>query len=91
MIIALILNFIVSFIAMIFSIIPNVTVATLPLIGPYVYTFLSLAIGYWNTFIGILPYFALPWILFLKVILPFELTLLLLKVFLGHRTPAHFN
>jgi len=91
MIIALILNFIVSFIAMLLSIIPNVTIAQLPIIGPSVDTYLRLAIGYWNTFCGILPYFSLPWNLFINVIIPLEITLLLLKFFLGHRTPAHFN
>jgi cellulose synthase/poly-beta-1,6-N-acetylglucosamine synthase-like glycosyltransferase len=91
MIIALILNFIVSFIAMLFSIIPTVTIADIPIIGPTVYGLIVTAMGYWNSFVAILPYFGLPWTMFVKIIIPFELTLLLLKVFLGHRTPAHFN
>jgi len=87
MIIALILNFIVSFLAMILSPIPTVTVASVPFVGSFIQTYLTLAVHYFNTAITIVPYLALPWFIFTHVIIPFELTLLLLKVFFGSRTP----
>ncbi|MEN9919424.1 MAG: hypothetical protein RL662_1860, partial [Bacteroidota bacterium] len=71
MIITLFLQFIVSFIGMIFSIVPTVGVGDIPIIGTSVVTYLTLMIGYWNTAIGILPYLGIVSNMFLHVIIPF--------------------
>lgn len=87
MLIGLLLNFVANIVSVIFSIIPSVTLADLPLIGGEIEDFLYLMIGYWNTFEGIVPYMALIKDVFVMVILPFEFTLLMIKFFFGSRTP----
>lgn len=91
MIITLVLNFIASFIGMVMSIVPEVTIGSVPIVGPFIVTYLGMAVGYWNTFEGILPYVGIVKDMFVYVIIPFEVTLLLVKVFFGSRTPAHMN
>jgi len=46
--------------------------------------------GYYHNFMDIMPFLQLPFTLFIWVILPFELSLILAKVLLGHRMPK-FN
>lgn len=86
MITALILQFIANFVALIFSILPEVTVANIPFIGTFIYYYVGVAISYVNTMNTIVPYFLIVWQMFLWV-LEFEILLLLLKLFLGSRTP----
>jgi len=74
-----------------FVVVPSVTLASIPLVGSYISEFLLLGVGYMNAFFEIVPYAELPWRLFLLVILPFEISLLLLKVLLGSRLPANVN
>ena len=90
MIFTFIMSFIASFIGMIFDIIhfPIVTLAGIPFIGDTIIYYLTLVIGYWNTFLLVIPLFAIPWNLFLNIIVPFEIALIMLKFFLGHRSPV---
>lgn len=76
----------------IFWIIPDVSISDIPLIGSVARDSLITAVSYLNSFTSAIPYFQLPWNLFVFVILPFEITLLSLKFILGHRLPInHIN
>lgn len=46
-------------------------------------------VQYYNTAIDTLPYLQLPMQVFVYTIIPFEIGLLLLKVFAGSRTPTN--
>lgn len=71
---------------------PIVTISSIPIVGPSVYSVLVTVVSTWNAFLVTFPYAALPWKLFLFVILPFELLLLVAKLILGHRLPiSHAN
>jgi len=89
MIIALILGFIASFLAMVFSILPSVGVADIPFIGGYIVTYVSLAMSYWNLALEVIPYFQIVWSTFLYVIIPFEFAMLVAKFFFGSRLPTN--
>lgn len=89
MIITLFLTFIASIVGIILSIVPTVTVAGIPIVGGFVSTYLTLAVGYWVTAEGILPYIAIVREMLIYVILPFEFTLLIIKVFFGSRMPTN--
>lgn len=91
MIITLILDFIASIISQILSILPSVGVSDIPLIGSFISYYFSLAVGYWNTFLTLFPPFAVVWSAFLYIIIPFEISMIILKVFFGSRLPAHTN
>lgn len=65
------------------------TVANIPLIGSTVAPMLLNAVGYFNSFREIVPYFNVLWYVFLGLILIFEPLLIVLKFFLGHRAPIH--
>jgi len=82
MIINLILQFLVNILAFIFAIVPKVA---LP-IG--VHDTLIEAMGYFNSFMIEFPYLQPLWSLFLLII-SFEFGMILLKVFLGSRTPTN--
>lgn len=73
--------------SVVFYIFPVVTIADIPLIGDAISSSLYTAMGYWNSFMVTFPYAEATWNAFLFVIIPFEVALLLLKFFLGHRTP----
>ena len=89
MIIDLFIGVILSFIFAIFSFLPTVTIASLPIIGSAVSSTLILMIKYWNSFIETFPYAKLPWQIFLYVILPFEILMIIAKFFLGSRVPTN--
>jgi len=91
MITNLVIFVIVSIISTVFLILPAVSIASIPSIGPAVSSALITAVGIWNSFIVSFPYAGIAWNVFLIVILPFELLLLLAKFFLGSRVPAHTN
>jgi len=74
-----------------FSVFPVVTIASLPYIGPQISETLVTMVGMWNSFQDTFPYVTVVWHSFLWVILPFELLLLVGKIILGSRNPAHTN
>lgn len=79
------LNIITS---LILSIVPTVDLGDIPLIGISLRALLVNIMGYWNTAVETLPYLGTVWNTFLYVIIPFELGLIILKFFLGNRTPV---
>jgi len=89
MIIILLLNLLLLVFGTIFSILPVVTISSIPLIGPTVSTFLFTMVGVWNAFMLTFPYARIGWEVFLYVILPFEALMLIGKFFLGSRMPSH--
>lgn len=91
MVISLLLSAIVSIIAQLMSVLPNVGVADIPFIGGYIATYLGMAVSYINTGVIILPFLQVVWHSFVYVILPFEISLLVAKFFFGSRLPAHIN
>jgi len=68
---------------------PIVSISTIPIVGSSIYNAMAWGMGVWNAFLLTVPYAQLPWRIVLYVILPFELILLLVKVFLGSRVPVH--
>jgi len=66
----------------------SVDLTNIPYIGDSVYSAVVVAVGYWNTALSVVPYLELPWNIFINFIIWFELALIILKVFLGSRTPA---
>jgi len=89
MITSILINFIMLIVGAIFSLFPTVTVASIPFVGQYINTALVFMVTTWNSFLDIFPYAQLPWHLVLTVIIPMEVSLLLLKFFLGHRLPTN--
>lgn len=65
------------------------TIATIPIVGQYLSDILTTAVGYFNSFVVTFPYIVIDWQIFIYVIIPFELGLLVAKVLLGSRVPAH--
>jgi len=86
MIINLILSTIVLIITTVFSILPTVTIASIPVIGTTLNSTLITIIQTWNAFMNTLPYAQVVWQCVL-IILGFELLMLIGKFFLGHRMP----
>lgn len=66
-----------------------VTLEGIPYIGTEIVSILSTMTGLWNSFMETFPYADTAWTIFLYVIIPFEISLLVLKFFLAHRVPAH--
>jgi len=89
MIINLLINLILLIFGSLFVFFPTVTIASLPYVGPYVSSALINVATLWNSFLVFFPYALTPWHVFLFVILPFEGFLLLMRFFLGHRTPVN--
>jgi len=89
MIINLLFNLLILVFGWVFSVLPIVTVSSIPLIGEFVSTYLGVAMRAWNTFMETLPYARIGWDVFVTVILPFEGLLLLSKFILGSRMPAN--
>lgn len=75
----------------ILSVVPNVTIASLPTVGQTLSSTLLSMVTTWNAFMATFPYAQTVWHLFLWVIIPFELIILGLKFVLGHHIPAHLN
>lgn len=88
MIIYYLLSIIVSIFGVLFWIFPEVTISGIPIIGQPVSDILTVAVQYWNSFMETFPYAQTLWYVFLYMVIPFELGLLILKVFLGSRTPS---
>jgi len=88
MLIYLLLELIVSVLFIIFYLLPDAALADIPLIGNSVSSILLTVVRYWNTFMETFPYAQTGWDIFIYVIIPFEIALLTLKLFLGSRTPV---
>jgi len=91
MIFNLLFNLVVLVFGVLFVFLPEVGISSIPLIGDQAYYYLALAVSYWNTGVSIFPPARIVWTVFVWVVIPFEILLLLAKVFLGSRTPAHMN
>jgi len=89
MIINLITNFVLLLFGMIFVFFPKVTIADIPLVGAPFSEYFSGFMDTWYTILTMIPYLQDVWFVLLWVILPFEIGLLVMKFFLGHRMPAH--
>lgn len=89
MIITFLLSIIVTVFSFIFKIFPVVTIASIPYFGQSMSDTLIQVVGYWNGFMQTFPYALTAWHIFLWFIIPFEIGLLVLKFFLGHRTPVN--
>jgi len=85
MIFTYLISFVLNLLSAIFSVFGEVH------LPQFVYSTLALAMGYYNSAMQTLPFLELPFHMFLWVILPFELLLLVAKLFLGQRLPAHLN
>lgn len=68
-----------------------VTLADLPVIGLTVQGILINMVTTWNAFLVTFPYAELPWRLFLYGVIPLEITIIILKFILGHRSPVAHN
>jgi len=88
MIITLLLNFILLVFGTIFSFLPVVSIADVPIIGGTLRSLLVYIVQMWNAFLNTFPYAETAWYIFLVVILPFEILMLIAKFFLGSRSPA---
>jgi len=75
----------------IFSLLPVVSIASIPIIGPSVSTFLVTAVKLYNGFITTFPYAQTAFQALIYVIIPFELLMILGKFLLGSRVPANHN
>jgi len=91
MIITLLISIILNLISVIFIFLPVVTIADLPYFGEQISSTLVWAISTWNAFLITFPYAETAWHIFLWIILPFEVTMLVAKFFIGHRLPAQQN
>jgi len=80
-----------NFIRAVLSFLPRVDLSDLPIAGPTIQETLLEVIITWNAVMVTVPYLQVVWYVFLFGVMPFELGLLLLKVFLGNRTPQAIN
>jgi len=74
-------------IMIILNLIPDSSLASIPIIGDDIQDILLLVVTKWNAFIETVPYFQLPWDLFIYAIY-FEISIIILRFFLGSRTPV---
>jgi len=89
MITNLFINFILLIFGWIFTLLPHVTISSLPIIGEFLSSTLIQMVRVWNAFIETFPYAQVGWDVFKYVIIPFEGLMLLGKFFLGSRMPSH--
>lgn len=87
MIINFIIKIIFDFFSAIFSFLPTVSIATIPVIGETVSSLLLQIVQVYHAFIETFPYAIVGFNVLIYVILPFELLMLVAKFFLGHRAP----
>jgi len=76
-------------ISAIFVFLPVVTIADIPFIGESVSSTLLTMMEYWNGFTATFPYAIHVTQVFLLVIVPFELLMLVSKLFLGSIAIGH--
>jgi len=87
MIINLLFNAVIAIIGIFFTLLPEATLESLPYVGDTIDSTLNSMMWYWNTIIDNIPYLQYSYNVFLWVIIPFELSILIFKVFAGQRTP----
>jgi uncharacterized protein (DUF983 family) len=91
MIFNLLINVVLAVFGYLFTLLPVVTIASIPIVGSFVSSALYFAVEIWNSFMVTFPYAQLVWHVFIYVILPFEILMLIGKFFLGHRMPNNTN
>jgi len=91
MIFNLLIYLVLLIVTSIFSLLPVVTLASIPIIGPSLQSILITMVRMYNSFIDTFPYAETAFNLLIYVIIPFELLMLLGKFLLGHRLPASHN
>jgi len=91
MIINLLLAVILAFFQAIFVFLPTVTIAGIPYIGSGLSSLLGTMAANFNAFSETIPYAIYPWHAFLFVLMSFEITMLVGKIFLGNRMPGHHS
>jgi len=87
MIINLLIAVIINLLSAIFVISPVVTISDVWIIGSDLSNYLTMAVQYWNSFMITFPYAQTGWNVFLYTIIPFEIMMLTMRFFLGHRNP----
>jgi len=91
MIIELLFDFFNSLLTIILNVIPNVTLSDLPVIGEDIDSILTTMVTVWNGFSETVPYVTVVWHSFLYIIVPFEITMIAIKLVLGNRAPVNTN
>jgi len=86
----IIIKFIFIVIEGLFSLFPVVSFSQIPTVGPFIVANFTRAVNLFNGFLSTFPYAQLPWTIF-KILLAFEILLLIGKFFLGHRNPVATN
>lgn len=89
MIINLILGLFFQIASILFVFFPVVTLSDIPFIGTTLSSGLLSFIMMWNAFMETFPYAQTAWQIVLIVIIPFEILLLVGKVFFGNRLPVN--
>lgn len=88
----MIINFLITTIAYfsvaVMSVLPVVTISNLPVIGSTVSDLLLEMVQYYNGAVYTIPYLGDMFTVFVYLVLPFELTLLVLRFILGNRDPV---
>jgi len=73
----------------IFYFMPVVTIADIAYVGETISSVLYAMMGRWNAFMATFPYAQDAWELTLWIIIPFELLMLTVRLFLGSHVPIH--
>jgi len=71
----------------ILNLIPDSSLASIPIIGDDIQSILLWIVTTWNAFLVTVPYFQIVWDLFIYAIY-FEICIIILKFWLGSRTPV---
>jgi len=87
MIITMLLFLVQGLFGAIFYFLPVVNLASIPVIGESIRNTLITVMHTWNAFLVTFPYAEVVWICF-KAIIAFEILMLVVKFFLGHRAPV---
>jgi len=91
MIILLLFNFLIAVLSIIFGFFGDAYIRDLPVIGSVVASSLEMAVMMFNSFAYTFPYVTPVFQTFLYIILPFEVSVKLIKFFLGNRSPVNTN
>jgi len=89
MIFNLLIYLVLLVVTSIFSLLPVVSISTIPVIGPTVASWLLYTVKLYNGLISTFPYAQVAFQVLIYVIIPFELLMLLGKFLLGHRLPIN--
>lgn len=89
MIISLLINFIAVIFGTLFSLLPLVSISSIPVVGVDMAAMVLVAASYFNAFMDTFPYAQPVWWSFITIIVPLEILLLVAKFFLGNRLPTN--